>query len=263
MTNKIRVTAVSYLNTKPLLYGIFKSPVAGQIDLSLDIPSECARKLREGEADLGLVPVAIIPELNTPFLVSDYCIGAVGAVRTVCIYGDCPIEEMEAIYLDYHSRTSVELTKLLLEQYWKLSPRLLAATPGYEQLIGGKTGGLIIGDRTVGLESKFAYSYDLASAWQDHTGLPFVFAAWVSPYPLAADFVQAFNKALKQGVEEIPQLIYLIPPPHPDFDLADYYTHHISYQLDEPKRQALQVFLEYLGAQMPPSLSAVANAEVL
>lgn len=253
---KIRVTAVSYLNTKPLLYGIFKSPIAGQIDLQLDIPSECARKLREGEADLGLVPVAIIPELNTPILVSDYCIGAVGAVRTVCIYGNCPIEEMEAIYLDYHSRTSVELTKLLLEKYWKLSPRLIPASPGYEQQIGGKTGGLVIGDRTIGLEKNFAYAYDLAAAWQAYTSLPFVFAAWVSPQPLPEEFLIAFNQALKQGVAEIPQLIYLIPPPHPDFDLSEYYTHHISYELDGPKRKALQLFLSYMGSSMPTTLSS-------
>ena len=71
---KVKITAVSYLNTKPLLYGLLQSEVAKQIDLSLDIPAVCAQKLLNQEADLGLVPVAIIPELDTPHIISDFCI---------------------------------------------------------------------------------------------------------------------------------------------------------------------------------------------
>lgn len=252
----IRVTAVSYLNTKPLLYGILKSPIAGQIDLKLNIPSVCAQRLQTGDADLGLVPVAVIPELSSPYLVSDYCIGAAGAVRTVCIYGDCPIEEMEAIYLDYHSRTSVELTRLLLEEYWQLQPALLPAAPGYEQQMGGRVGGLVIGDRTVEMEQRFAYSYDLALAWKEHTGLPFVFAAWVSNQPISDEFLTAFNQSLFMGVAEIPQLIYLIPQPHPDFDLQEYYTKYISYELDGPKRKALKIFLSKISSKVQPTLQS-------
>ena len=119
---KIKVTAVSYLNTKPLLYGIFKSDIQEQIELKLDIPSECARKLRDGEVDMGLVPVAVIPELGDPRVISDYCIGTVGPVKTVAIYADKPIDQLTGIYLDHHSRTSVELAKLLLREYWKVQP---------------------------------------------------------------------------------------------------------------------------------------------
>jgi chorismate dehydratase len=87
---KIRVVAVSYLNTKPLLYGLLHSPLAEQIDLQLQIPSVCASKLQRGEADLGLVPVAIIPELSNPHILSDYCIGTHGTVRTVCLFSERP-----------------------------------------------------------------------------------------------------------------------------------------------------------------------------
>ncbi|MDX1942329.1 MAG: MqnA/MqnD/SBP family protein, partial [Saprospiraceae bacterium] len=120
INRKYKLTAVSYLNTKPLLYGIFKNKIADQIELQLDMPSVCAQKLKDGRADIGLVPVAVIPELKTPHIISDYCIGTVGAVKTVCLYGERPIEEWNALYLDYQSRTSVELTKLLLKEYWKL-----------------------------------------------------------------------------------------------------------------------------------------------
>ncbi len=249
--DKFKVTAVSYLNTKPLLYGLFKSRVSEKIELQLDIPSVCAQKLESGEADLGLVPVAVIPELSSPQLVSDFCIGTVGAVKTVCIYAEQPLEQLEAIYLDYHSRTSVQLVKILLEQYWKLHPQLIPATPGFENQIKGKTGALVIGDRTIGLDLQYPYVYDLGAAWMALTGLPFVFAAWVSNKPLPEDFVAEFNEALQLGINAIPELIYLIPRPHPQFDLQEYYTQNISYQLDDDKRKALQLFLSLLSPDMP------------
>lgn len=244
--DKIRITAVSYLNTKPLLYGLLASPLADQIELSLDIPSECARKLRDGEVDLALTPVAILPELPTWHLVSDYCIGAVGEVRTVNIYAERPIEQLDAIYLDHHSRSSVALTRLLLQHYWHLSPNLLPATEGYIDHIGGNTGGVVIGDRTIDLEGRFPYTYDLSVAWQSLTGLPFVFAAWVSVRPLPEAFTVAFNAAMQAGIAAIPKLKLLLPSPNPNFDLETYYTHYISYHLDADKRKGLALFLDYL-----------------
>lgn len=246
---KLNVTAVSYLNTKPLLYGLLNSPIANDIRLELNIPSVCAQKLRDGEADLALVPVAIIPEIKQPQIVSDYCIGTVGAVKTVCLYSDCPIEEAKAVYLDHHSRTSVALTKLLLRDYWGVHPRLIPAQEGYIKRIGGKVAGLVIGDRTIGLERQFRYTYDLGEVWMAHTGLPFVFAAWVSNRPLPDPFVRAFNQALGQGVAQIPQLMYLLPSPDPSFDLEGYFTRNISYELDAGKRKAMELFLEEFNVE--------------
>lgn len=244
---KIRITAVSYLNTKPLLYGLLNSPLAEQIDLSLDIPSECARKLRDGEADIALTPVAILPELPEWHLVSDYCIGAEGAVKTVNIYGEVPLEEMENLYLDHHSRTSIALTRVLLQEYWQQAPRFIPASEGYISQIKGKTGGVVIGDRTIGLEKRFPYVYDLSEAWQAFTGLPFVFAAWVSRKELPQAFTDQFNKAMESGIAAIPKLKLLLPSPHPEFDLTTYFTHYISYHLNPEKRRALDRFLRYLA----------------
>ena len=248
--NKIKVTAVSYLNTKPLLYGILKNKIAEQIDLQLDIPSVCAEKLNSGEADLGLIPVAAIAELNHAEIVSDFCIGATGAVKTVCIFSESPIESIEEIYLDYHSRTSVELTKLLLKDYWKLSPKLLPAQPGFETQIKNKTAALIIGDRAIGLEKEYPYTYDLGEIWQKHTGLPFVFAAWVSTKPLPPLFIKQFNQAMQQGVSEIPQFMFLLPSPPDDFDLEAYFTDNISYELDEAKKEGLALFLKLIKKEV-------------
>ncbi|RMG85166.1 MAG: ABC transporter substrate-binding protein [Bacteroidetes bacterium] len=249
----IKVTAVSYLNTKPFLYGLFKSGLSEKTDLQLDIPSVCAQKLREGEVDLGLVPVAVLPELESPRLLSDFCIGTIGAVKTVCIFSQCPMDAMTHIYLDFHSKTSVELAKILLRDYWKVKPEILPATPGFESKIGGTTGALIIGDRAIGLDKKYDYVYDLGDVWLKHTGLPFVFAAWVTNTDLDPDFVGQLNEALALGIREIPQLVCLIPPPHPAFDLKEYYTHYISYHFDDAKRRALDRFLSDLGATIPAS----------
>lgn len=240
---KLRATAVSYLNTKPLLYGLLKTGLDKKLDLSLDIPSVGAAKLRSGEADFGLVPVAAIPEIENAQIFSDYCIGAMGAVKTVCIYAYRPIEELTHIYLDFHSRTSVELTKLLVRDYWQLSPKFIPAKEGYIERIKDRVGGLIIGDRTMGLEDEFPFIYDLGAYWTKYTNLPFVFAAWVSTKPLSSRFVAQFNEAMQMGLDAIPDLKYLLQSPHPEFDLNSYFTHNISYNLDASKREALDLFL--------------------
>ena len=244
----LRLVAVSYLNTKPLLYGLLRHPISERMQMDLAIPSECARRLMDGEAEIGLVPVAVLPELPRYDIISDYCIGADGAVATVCLYGDVPLQRMTHIYLDHHSRTSVMLTRLLLEEYWQHEVTFLDAEDGYINHINGTIGGLVIGDRTIGLNKRFRYVYDLGAAWKDHTGLPFVFAAWVTTTELDPDFTHHFNEALREGLAHLPQLQLLLPAPSPDFDLTEYYTHHIDYRLDEGKREALDRFLLYIAA---------------
>lgn len=260
---KLKVAAVSYLNTKPLLFGLVQDNLDKYIDLKLDIPSECARKLETGEVDLGLVPVAVIPHLSNPHIISEYCIGTVGAVETVCIYSECPIEELTEVYLDFHSRTSVELAQILIKEYWKFSPQFLQSTEGYINKIGGKIGGLVIGDRTIGLNKRFPYVYDLGEAWMKHTGLPFVFAAWVSNKKLPNIVIEKLNAALRRGVEHIPQLMYILPSPHPDFDLEEYFTHYISYELDKEKCKALAFFLEKLKEGTTKKMVWQMNSEMV
>lgn len=246
----IRISAVSYLNTKPFLYGLFQAGLDKQFSLSLDIPSECARKLIEGEVDLGLVPVAVIPQLGeSATVISDYCIGTLGEVKTVCIYSQVPIEDVTELYLDYHSRTSTALTRYLLTDYWGIQPRLLPAQPGYEQRLKGTTAGLIIGDRTIGLAGCYAYCYDLGAIWRAHTGLPFVFAAWVSQKPLPVAFMEPFNRALGQGVQQRHQVAQLFESSHPNFSVHEYYHRYIDYDLTSEKRQALALFLEQVRQQ--------------
>ncbi|MBK7939276.1 MAG: menaquinone biosynthesis protein [Lewinellaceae bacterium] len=244
----MRLSAVSYLNTKPFIYGLFRSDMAGMIDLSLDIPSVCAQKLLSGEADLALTPVAIIPELPQAYLVSDFCIGSTGTVQTVCLFSERPVSEIKKVYLDFHSRTSVALTQLLCARYWKIQPEFIPATPGYESKIQGDTAGLIIGDRAIGQHGCFPFVYDLGEAWAAWTGLPFVFAAWVSVKPLHPELLGRFNAALQIGLDHIPELIKILPT-MPGFDLEKYFRENISYELDEPKWVALNHFLGMLAGE--------------
>ncbi len=252
--DKLKVTAVSYLNTKPFLYGLLNDPIQDQIDLTLDIPSDCAIKLKNGEVDLGLVPVAVIPHLDTPYIISDYCIGAVGAVKTVCIFSNSPIHDIKELILDHHSRTSVELAKILIANYWKISPKLSQAKPGFEKSLQEGQAAVVIGDRTIELFDFYKYHYDLGEAWTAYSGLPFVFAAWVSNKPLPPAFIKQFNKALKDGLEHINQLIYLLPTPEKGFDLKKYFKKYISYELDGQKRKALARFLKEMNSTLQPSL---------
>ncbi len=246
---KVKISAVSYLNTKPFLYGLEHNNVANQIDLQLDIPSECARKLIAGEVELGLVPVAVIPKVKNAQVISDYCIGAIGEVKTVCVYSDCPMSEIETLYLDYQSRTSVALTKYLIQNYWKVTPKMVAAQAGYESKIAGKTAALIIGDRTIGLDTAYPYIYDLGTAWQDHTGLPFVFAAWVSNTELSDDFVTEFNAALQVGIAERAAVAATFQQGVSNFSVYDYYYKYINYELDTQKKIALERFLGAISPQ--------------
>lgn len=246
----MRVTAVSYLNTKPLLYGLLSSDLHDELDIQLNIPSVCAQRLIDGEADMGLIPVAALPEIPDWQLISDFCIGTDGPVRTVCIYSQRPIEELDTIYLDFHSRTSVMLTRLLLRNHWQLDPELVDARPGYEDKIKDKVGGLVIGDRAIEWEPRFAYRYDLGEEWKKHTGLPFVFAAWVSRKPVPEEFIQRFNAALSAGLAALPELLLLLPNPRPDFDLEQYYRKYISYDLTSEKRRAMDRFLRFVQQEL-------------
>ena len=135
MERKIRVGAVSYLNTKPLLYGIEHSPVINEIDLAIDYPSRIANMLLKNEIDIGLVPVAILPKIKTHYICTDYCIGSNGAVASVCLFSEVPINKIEKVLLDYQSQTSVQLVKILLKEYWKVNPKLIDAKEDFRKEI--------------------------------------------------------------------------------------------------------------------------------
>jgi chorismate dehydratase len=243
---KIRVGAVSYLNTKPLLYGIRRSPaLMERTRLVEEYPSRIAQMLVEGTIDVGLVPVAIIPKLGEWHIVSDYCIGAVREVASVCLFSETPVEQVQKVLLDYQSRTSVNLARVLLKHHWKLSPLLEEAGPDYRKDIKGTTAGVVIGDRALEQRKISPYIYDLAGEWIRFTGLPFVFAAWIANRQLPPDYLALFNEANAVGLHELDAVI--AENPFPAYDLHTYYTHNIDYLLTDEKREGLKKFLSLLN----------------
>jgi chorismate dehydratase len=240
--NKIKVAAVNYLNTKPLLYGIKNHRVMNDIELYEAYPAMVAQMLLEGSADVGLIPVAVIPELNESHIITDYCIGCDGPVASVCIFSEVPMEKITKIYLDYQSRSSVMLAKILLKKYWKSNAEIIhAKEESFINEIKGTTAALVIGDRALQQRQISPYIYDLGEAWKSHTGLPFVFAAWVSNKKLSDEFTADFNYANGQGIQYIDEV--LNQNQYDNFDLNKYYHEFISYQLDEEKRKGLKKFL--------------------
>ena len=240
----IKAGAVSYLNTKPLIYGFEQGMMKERLQIVEDYPASIAAMLLNNEIDLGLVPVAIIPKLEEYHIIGDYCIGADGEVASVCLFSDVPIEEATEVLLDYQSRTSVRLARILLKEYWQVHPVLTNAKADFRQHIKGTVAGLVIGDRAFEQRSVSPFVYDLGKAWKALTGLPFVFAAWISNKKLEDDFIAAFNQATGSGLQAIEQIV--AANPYPLFDLKKYFTQHISYTLDEKKKQGLALFLEKL-----------------
>jgi len=232
------------LNTVPLLYGIEHSPVIDEIELSVNYPSVLAQQLQSGAIDVALLPVAVIPTIPDAQIISDYGIAADGNVASVAIFSHVPIEEVTTVYLDYQSRTSVMLARLLLRDYWKVNVELKPAKEDFIDNIGDNEAAVIIGDRALQQLRNFKYVYDLSEGWKEHTGLPFVFAAWVANKELPEQFISDFNQANGAGLENIDQIV--AGTLFTEYDLKKYYTESIHYLVDDEKKKGLNKFLELI-----------------
>ncbi|RKF42212.1 radical SAM protein [Sphingobacterium siyangense] len=237
--NKIRVSAVSYTNTYPFLNGIRKSKVMEQIDLSVDYPSACAQKVIDDQADIGIIPTAALLSLPEYYINTDFCIGTEGAVDSVFIFANKPIEDVKTLRLDKQSRTSNGLARVLIKNYWKKDVELITDESIEPDAY------VLIGDRTFGKKNAVPYVYDLGEEWFNFTGLPFAFALWVSNKKLPDSFVEQFNEALAYGVEHATDVIAGLPE-FEGFDYTKYLTQHLNFHLTDKKREAVQLYLRYL-----------------
>ena len=242
---KTRVSIVSYLNSKPFLYGLKNSVISKEIELSLDIPSKVAVKLAFNLADVGLIPVAGLEDLDEYQIIGDYCIGSVGKVKTVVMVSEVPLDQVETVLMDYQSRSSVMLAKVLAKFYWKKSFKWENTCNNFHNVsIKGNTAGIIIGDRVFEIENKFKYIYDLSGEWYDYTGLPFVFAVWAANKKISKSFEKAFNKALEYGIDDVDEIMRMEKDRYSNVDIADYFAQNISFELDNEKKAGMKLFLE-------------------
>jgi len=238
--SKIKISAVSYTNTKPFLYGIEHADLQDKIDLRLDIPTDCAANVIDRTVDLGLIPVAAIPLVPDANIIANYCIGSVGAVNSVFIFSSVPCQEIRTLRLDSHSRTSNNLAKVLLKFHWKQDVEFTRDPDAVTDAI------VLIGDRTFGKKDEYAYAYDMGEEWMNFTGLPFVYAAWVANREIPQDFIDEFNAALAFGLEHRKELLVSLPK-YDNFDVEDYIMHKLDFELTPAKREALDLFLSYIS----------------
>jgi chorismate dehydratase len=244
---KVRISAVSYLNSIPFIYGINKAGLLDdKIELSLDIPSVCADKLISNQVDLGLIPVATLPRLKDHHIIGDYCIGADRKVRSVLLLSNTPLIEIKKIFLDFQSRTSNNLVKILSKNYWNLNLDFIETNEHLSsQQLKNESAIVLIGDKAMERENNYKYKYDLAEEWIKFTNMPFVFACWVSNKKLPDDFIEIFNRSLQYGINHINQLIeekYVNKMDN--HDLKDYLETNISYDLNKSKKEGLKLFLD-------------------
>lgn len=234
---KYKISAVSYTNTKPFIYGLHHSEIIHCIDLSLDIPSECAKKLLDNQVDIGLVPVATLLKMNTYNIISQYAIGATHAVDSVFILSNIPIEQIKTIQLDDHSMTSNLLAQVLIKHYLKLDIHFTSSPLLSDARV-------LIGDRTFQEKERYKYVYDLATLWHQYTGLSFVFAVWVSNHKeFDIDFTTAFDTALCYGINHIEEVVGEIGQ-REGIEVRDYLTRKLEFKLTEKHLQGMNKFLE-------------------
>jgi len=236
---------VSYLNTKPLLYGLAHGQLSDQVELVLDYPANLVRLLNSNQIDIGLIPVGALPSLGDYHIISDYCIGTEGEVASVAVFSEVPMEEIDTVLLDYQSRTSVMLCKILFEKHWKKKVQFIdAKDESYIDNIRGNVSGLVIGDRALKIRDAFKYKFDLGLGWKEMTGLPFVFAVWVRKKEISGEFIPLFNEANGMGLSKINFIIEHNYESSYPMDM--YFRKNISYLLTEDMRESMSLYLSYL-----------------
>lgn len=246
MDQPIRITSVSYSNSLPFVFGIENSGFPIAYSLNLRNPAGCAKDFRNGDADIALVPVGALDSLKNYKIISNYCIGAKNAVRSVLLLSQLKIDKIRKIYLDSESETSVKLVKILCRHYWKINPVYedieIAKVKSF-----GRDAYLVIGDKALDLAGNFSFSYDLAESWYQFQKIPFVFAVWVANKDLESQVEENFNLALKFGIENIRLVTEKFKQGYKHhIDLNFYLTSCIDFHLDKDKLQSIRKYLDFL-----------------
>ncbi len=248
--DKIRISAVKYANTYPFIYGLLESGFEKRVVLETDHPADCAAKLISGRVDIGLIPVAALPLVKDHHIISDYCIGANGNVRTVMLLSNSPFEEIRNIYLDYRSLSSVNLTKVLAKNSWKRKFNWMNTSKAFDFLnISLNEAVVLIGDQCFEFENSFRYKIDLAMEWKKFSGLPFVFACWTSNKHLDNMFIKEFNQALRLGVNNIDAVADKFGQTGTITGeiLRTYLIENIDFNFNDEKKTGLKLFLDLMS----------------
>ena len=246
----LKIGAVSYLNTKPLIYPLLNGQLLTQeISLSVKVPSRLATQLNNGELDIGLIPIIEYFRANAKGVgyrtLPNIAIGSRGSVLSIQLFSHVPIQDIQQIALDTSSRSSVALLKILLAEKYHLNPKFIPCEPSIDPASSETDAVLLIGDAALKNLGTTKYCTDLGTEWHELTGLPFVYACWVARSDVQLGNVQKLLLDAKTLViEQIPE-IARIEAPKLGFteDLCKrYLQHHIHYDLDESSIEGLKYF---------------------
>ena len=247
----IRLGAVSYLNTRPLVYGLDARP--DEFTLRFDVPAVCASLLHEGRVDLGLIP-AVEYLRGTYWIVPDVSIASDGEVASVAVFTKVPIERVRTLAVDISSRTSVALTRVLCAKRWGIAPSFTPADPDMRKMLERADAGLIIGDPALRIDAARhgATKVDLGAEWQALTGLPFVYAMWTGHQGAAtSSHCRALQEARDRGVAHVAEIAREFA--HGDrareTQALSYLRDNLKYGLGEREREGLRRFHE-LAAEL-------------
>ncbi len=247
----LRVCAVSYLNTTPLVWGLLHGPQKGLFDLEFQIPAACADRLATGQADIGIVPSFEVARQGLE-VIPGAGIACHGPVRSILLVSAKPAPAIRTLAADSSSRTSVELARVILARKFGAAPRIFAHPPDLEIMLRQADAALIIGDPALRIEpDRLPYHvYDLGAEWCELTGLPMVFAVWAGRRGVAtAEVAEAFRASCRYGRERLDAIVAAESARRefaPEL-VRRYLAHHIVHELGARDYQGLETFLEYAG----------------
>lgn len=247
----LRISAISFLNTAPLMWDFVHGDRGREFDLTYTVPSLCAEALRTGEADIGIVPVVAytyIPDLR---IIPNVAIASKGSVRSILLISRKPIEDVRSVAADTSSRTSVGLARVIFRKWLGGGRQFTAMPPDLSRMLDTCDAALIIGDPALSVDRTRYICYDLAEEWQRLTGKPFVFAFWAvraaALEGAPADLVRIFQDSRDHGLENVSVLAREWAPRVGISESAvrTYLTENIDYSLDAENISGLELFLQY------------------
>ncbi len=243
---RYRISFIEFLNAAPLGWSFLHGRLEGRHEMLLDVPAECARRLRDGEADAGLIPVIEYQRIPGLEVVPGIGIASREEVRSVLFVSRKPFREVESVAVDTSSRTSVALLRILFEEFHGCRGVLLEPAPPHPgSMLSNYDAALLIGNPALQVSPQGLYVYDLAREWHRFTGLPFVFAFWGIRETAAADgLAELLHEALAEGLAAVPLIAewYSTRLPLAPLEIRRYLTTNLEYRLDPACLKGLETF---------------------
>jgi len=251
----LRISAISYLNTAPLMWDFDHGAAGRDFDISYTLPSACARALAAGTADIGIIPAAAYAQIPDLAALPGVAIASRRPVRSILLVSKVPVEKIRSVALDTSSMTSVALTKVLFEKWLGGGRTFTSMPPDIDTMLSSHDAGLVIGDPALQIDRSRYITLDLAEEWIRYTGKPFVFAFWavrrdaLREAERAQDLAAIFQQSRDHGLEPA-SLDHISSAWAPRLRLTEgqvrsYLTENIYYQLDAACLEGLQLFYRY------------------